>query len=368
MRDDYLTDDEVVEIAETYEETEKASEKSKKASNDSDHYLELVQKNGGDHKKAIFEYCYINNIPFSGDVYDTLVKSGDDEIFVKFPKLYVDTIKADFRFNDVTFFSQLKMENFEFIYQEDFLIAGLPEESRKDREQIIKIIGYDPFQEHPMEDKPQLYRDLTGMLTDSMRKDIPRAKAAVEVVTGYNNIRKYQNRANEIISSGQLDADSQKQLDRLLEMVAKIQKSVNDVSKENGFTNSRSLGSSGKGILSEVMNSIEEHSYDPGVPNYYDVATSKSIEQINDISVKSMLNQVKLTGQEYVEMLAEQNKIVRESQQKMRAMKEALRLAKEAIKKQELLDQLKEEYRKKGISEEDIDEFINREISMWDGR
>ena len=167
-----------------------------------------------------------------------------------------------------------------------------------------------------------------------------------------------------MINNGQLDEDTQKQLDKHLEMIAKIQASVSAVSEKNGFTNSRALGSNGRGMLSDVMNTIDEHMYDPGITNFYDIATSKSIEQISDISFKSMLNQIKLTGQEYVDIISEQNKIVREARSKMRELKEALRIAKSLIVKDKLIEQLRIEYKKKGISEEDIDEFINRELSM----
>ncbi len=364
MTEEMLTDAEVVEVAEAIEEANDQPDNTKSE----DEYLLLVQKYSGDHKHAIFEYCFKHNIAFAEDIFALVTKGGGDEAYAKLPKIYVDTVKADIRFNGITFFDQIKMENFEQIYSEELVVAGLPEESRKDREQIIKIIGYDPFDQHPIDDKPQLYRDLTGMLTDSMRKDIPRAKAAVEVVTGYNNIRKYQNNVNRIINSGQLDDDTQKQLDKQLEMIAKMTTSVLAISEKNGFSNSRALGSNGKGMLSDVMNTIDEHMYDPGITNYYDIATSKSIEQISDISVKSMLNQIKLTGQDYVDILVEQNKIVHEAQSKVREMKEALRIAKSLITKDKLIEQLRKQYQQKGIAEEDIDEFINREYDLWDGR
>ena len=331
-------------------------------------YQKLVQKYSGDHKKALFEYCYTNNIAFSGEAFQLLIRHGDDKTFEQMPQIYIDTINADIRYKDITFFDQLKIDNFEQIYSEDAKLLALTEDDKRNRQQIVNIIGYDPFEKNPIEDKPQLYRDLTGMLTDNMRKDIPRAKAAVEVVLGYNNIRKYQDRVNQFINSGQLDEESQKQLDKLLEMIAKIQASVSATSEKNGFTNSRTLGSNGKGMLSDVMNTIDEHMYDQGITNFYDIATSESIRQIADTSSKSLLAQVKLTGQEYVDIIAEQNKIVREAQSKMRAQREALRIAKSLIKREELIEQLRKEYIKKGISEEDINEFIDREYQMWDGR
>lgn len=362
MTDELLTSDEIVQLAEIEQQID-----SEEENNSDESYSALVKKYSGDHKKALFEYCFINNIVFSDETYNLLTKNGNDEVFAQMPDIYVDTINADIRFSGLTFFDQLKMENFEQIYSEELKLLALTEDDKRNRQQIINIIGYDPFEKNPIEDKPQLYRDLTGMLTDNMRKDIPRAKAAVEVVIGYNNIRKYQDRVNSLINSGSMDEDTQKQLDKHLEMIAKIQASVSATSEKNGFTNSRTLGSNGRGMLSDVMNTIDEHMYDPGITNFYDIATSESIKQISDISVKSMLNQVKLTGQEYVEMLAEQNKIVHEAQQKMRALKEALRIAKSLIVKDKLIEQLRLEYKKKGISEEDIDEFINRELSLRDG-
>lgn len=356
------------EIVQNSSEEQMQEEKQDVSPAKNEYFQNLIKKHNGNYKSAMFEYCFFKNIVFSADILDLLLKNGDDEIFAKMPGVYIDTVNADIRFIGKTFFDQLKIDNFERIYSEEVVTLGLPEESKKDREQIIKIIGYDPFENNPIEDKPQLYRDLTGMLTDSMRKDIPRAKAAVEVVTGYNNIRKYQNRVNQLINSGRIDDETQKQLDNHLGMIAKIQASVSSTSEKNGFTNSRTLGSNGRGMLSDVMNTIDEHMYDPGITNYYDIATSDSIRQISDISFKSMLNQVKLTGQEYVEMLSEQNKIVRETREKMRSLKEALRIAKSMIVKEKLLEQLKEEYKKRGISEEDIEEFINREINMQDGR
>lgn len=323
---------------------------------------------GTQYKKAMFEYCFKHNIPFVGEVYDALMKGKDDDLFDRLPHIYVETIKEDPRYKDITFFDQIHFENFEKIYSESVVMASLSEDDKRNRQQILNIIGYDPFEKNPAEDKPQLYRDLTGMLTDSMRKDIPRAKAAVEVVTGYNNIRKYQDKVNQLINSGQSDEDTQKQLDSLLGMITKIQTSVTSTSEKNGFSSGKTLGNNGHGMLSDVMNTVDEHMYDPGITNFYDIATSQSIQQIADISFKSMFNQVKLTGQEYAEMLVEQNKIVREAQSKMRELKEALRIAKSLIVKDKLIQQLTEEYRKKGISEEDIDEFISREYQMWDGK
>ena len=78
-----------------------------------------------------------------------------------------------------------------------------------------------------------------------------------------------------------------------------------------------------------------------------------------------MIQQVSLSSTDYVEIIAQQEEIVRDAQRKALDATEALRLAKEKITKQALLEELERDYREKGISEEDIKEFIEREISMY---
>lgn len=369
-KDQVVNPEEVSEqiVEEQLEQTEDCNQNddTENLSEDKKFFRSLVEKNQGDYLKSLFEYCFHKNLFFSEKVYNLIVRRTSDEDLAKLPEIYEDGIRNNAHYNSISFFDQLHLENFEEIYSEELKVLSLSEENKKDRQQIVSIIGYDPFEDNLPEDKPQLYRDLTGMLTDGMRKDIPKAKAAVEVVVGYNNIRKYQNRVNALINTPVLSEDEQKQLDKLLEMITKIQNSLNAINDKNGFSNPKSIGSNGRGTLSEVMRTVNEKSYDPGQVNAYDIITSNAIEQIADISNKSILNQVKLSGQDYSDMLAEQAIIVHKAQKKAREAEEGMRLAKAMLKRQELIEKLEQEYKNKGIDEQDIHEFIEREYKMWE--
>ena len=87
-----------------------------------------------------------------------------------------------------------------------------------------------------------------------------------------------------------------------------------------------------------------------------------------EISFRAQLNQVKLSGTDYADILSQQVEIVREAQKTVKDSLEALRICKGKITKQKLLEELEGEYRKKGISEEEIQEFISREYKLWDGK
>lgn len=325
-------------------------------------YDELLKKYEGAHKKALFEYCYKHNIGYVEKLTRSLLTTPGP---LDLPRAYLEA-KKESKFAELTFFEQIRQENFEKIYSEDYSISLLDEEDKKNRLQVIEILGYDPFKDDAPEDQPQLYRDMTGMLTEAMRKDVAKSRAALSIVRGYSNIDKYQRKINEITRSGAIDEETQKQLDQYIKLQKTMQDSINTTAEKNNFT-VKGLGNGGKGMLSDVMNQIEEKGIDEGIPNFYDIATSKSIEEVANISFKAQLNQINLSKTDYVDILTSQCEITRKAQKVASDALEALRLAREKITKEELLDELAEDYRKKGISEKEIEEFVNRELNMYDG-
>lgn len=162
-----------------------------------------------------------------------------------------------------------------------------------------------------------------------------------------------------------IDDASQKTLDQLIKVQKTLQDSINQTAERNNFT-VKGIGTSGQGMLSDVMNRISDYGIDEGVVNFYDIATSRAIEEVANLSFKAQLNQVNLSKTDYADILSQQAQMVKEAQARARDALEGLRLAKEKIKKQRLLDELAKDYRKKGISEKEIEAFINREYRLYD--
>lgn len=360
---DGLSVDDVCSICEV--EFDHLNEDIGEAENNKKIYEALLDKYNKNHRKAIFEYCFLKNIPYHEKLVKKLILGREEKDLESMPKLYVDTIEADPTCKDETFFSQLRQENFEKIYEESNYINSLSEEDRKNRQVVIEIFSYDPFTDELESDRPQLYRDLAGMATEAMRKDVAKQKAAISIVRSYGNIEKYQRKINAIAGQKEISEESQKQLDQFQSLISKIQTSINQTAEKNNFT-VKGIGTNGRGMLSDVMNQIEERGIDEGITNFYDIATSKSIEEVANISMKAQLNQVGLSKTDYADILKAQVEIVRESQTKAKKAIEALRLVKEKIKKQELLEELKADYKKKGISEEEIEEFVKMEYKLYD--
>lgn len=361
-----LTVEEQVAVLQSINEIEQSETAAEPEDPEKKEYDEILARNGGDHKKALFEYCFNNNICYCAEIYKSVTKNMDDGTILNMPHPYIEAIKADDNLSNVTFFSQIRQKNFEELYSNEYSLFSLSEDDKKNRQIVIDIFSYDPFKDDAQEDRPQLYRDLAGMSNEGMRKDIAKQKAALSIVRSYSNIEKYQKKVRELAVGGEMDENSQKQMESYMKVISNIQASVNQTAEKNNFT-VKGIGSAGKGMLSDVMSEISEKGIDEGVTNFYDIATSKSIEEVANISFKAQLNQINLSKTDYSDILTEQCKIVKESQAKAASAMEALRLAKEKIAKQELLDELAIDYKKKGISEKEIKEFISREYKLYDG-
>ena len=193
-------------------------------------YYQNMIEQGASSEDALFDYCYKYNIFYDNQLVRHVLFSSEKAL-EQMPELYIKYLEADPKYSGLTFRSQLKRENFEKVYSEDLSLLSLSEDDKKNRQQIISIIGYDPFKEELPSDKPQLYRDLTGLLTDNLRKDITKQKAAIEIVKNYSTIAKYQNRVSDLLKAGEVDPETQETIDNLLAMIAKIQAIINATSK-----------------------------------------------------------------------------------------------------------------------------------------
>jgi hypothetical protein len=324
-----------------------------------DLFLKLRQKYAGDAEKAFFEYCFRTDLIYDRFAWNSIVSQGS-EYADDLPESYETLIKNDPKYEDKTFFGQIKLSNFIDLTQDDLVEDGLTEQDKEHRTKIIKITGYDPFLEYSLEDRPGMYRSLATMLTEDMKNDVPKQKSAISMVQNYTNLDKYQRKLRLMAESG---TDDTKDYKDLSDMVVKMQTSLNQTGKENNFTGSKAL-SGGKGTLSSVMDKINQDGIDSGQVDYYDIKTSSSFRQVSEESFHGMLDQVKLQDSDYKDVLAGQCKLVREATKVAWEAREELRLLKAQIKKQALLDELAQEYLKKGLSLKDVNDYLDKEYIL----
>ena len=183
------------------------------------------------------------------------------------------------------------------------LEATLSKEDRVHRSKILATYLYDPFENYPVEEKSTLYRSLFMMLDDTISEDLPRQRAALEIVTSYMSLEKLNDKLQEVIQSEDTSKEAADNIAKWSEARAKLASIIEKQARENGFS-MRYAGSAGKGsgTLTGVQKELLEGFDDDILTNYYDVKTSSSIKHISDISSQSIIEQLELGENDYVEI------------------------------------------------------------------
>ena len=324
-------------------------------------YKMILTECEGDHLEALFQLCATNDWYYDDLLAQSITAElASDDIM---PDRYLEVIFNNEEYKGKTFYKQLSRPYFvkmsSFKESED----ELTEEDKQNRNDIKKAFGYDPFETKPISQKSMLYRSLNQMVDPTLNNDLVRQRAAIEIVTNYEEI----DRLDVAIAKLSLTPDdivkNAKDLETLRKMKSDVNKNISMLCKDHGlsakYANSKSRGA---GTLSGIMRDMEDNDYDEGVVNLYDIETSTSIQQCSDISAKSVSTQLKLSDSDYAEMVEEQAIVVRQEIAARKKAEEALRVCKEYLRRQELIADLVQEYKRKGLSTAEIEELITPEL------
>lgn len=94
----------------------------------------IIDKNNGDCRKSVFEYCFLKNLPYFSKIIDQIQKLDENYSCYKILSKYEEYVKNNEEFKDSSFFEQIKIDNFEKIYQEDQIEQQLSDEDKKNRQ------------------------------------------------------------------------------------------------------------------------------------------------------------------------------------------------------------------------------------------
>lgn len=218
-------------------------------------------------------------------------------------------------------------------------------DERLARQRIIKIYKYDPFgEESDLDAKKKMYRDLELMLDENMETNSIKLNGAVSIVKAYRDIRRYEGFIEALERSEDPDI---KQIKAMQEILNYKRDTVLKIAKENGFNTDGKTSGQNKNTLSGRMAEMKKYMYEPGLVDFYGVRTTKSFQEIADISFKSIFDQIALTEGDWKEMITEQSKTIQKQYDEIVNLKEQLRLAYIEIEKNKLSKQ----------AEDDIDDW-----------
>lgn len=204
----------------------------------------------------------------------------------------------------------------------------------RDKQDVIRMLGYDPFEFESTEDKKYLYNRLVDFLDESALEDGFKLQAVIEIVKGFNQIDKINRAITNITNDVSSLASSSGGIKALITSKKDILSTLLKLAEDNGISvKHNNQKSKGAGTLSGIIKTLQEKGFEQSEINLFDIETAKGIRQVADLSNQSIVAQLQFDENDYNNMLIEQREIIQELDTKVIKLEEENRLLKKELMK-----------------------------------
>ena len=176
----------------------------------------------------------------------------------------------------------------------DAYIPEVNEEYKTNRRDVIRMTGYDPFANYPIEeDKPMLYAQIVSFIDEETKNDGMKMNAIIQIVKSFNQISKINDAIDDLSSDTMKLNNNNGTIKQLADTVSKLLSGANALAKDNGisvnFNNSKSKG---QNTLTGKMKELDLIGFRDAKINMYDVDYCKGMQQVAEISSKAQVDQI----------------------------------------------------------------------------
>ena len=198
-------------------------------------------------------------------------------------------------------------------------------EFEKNRKDVIRLLGYDPFEGEKLEDQPLLYSQLIGYLDlGGDNEDMMRTSSAITIVRGFLQQAKLDDKIAKVMANTNANASEMK---TLLDAKKNISATISQLAEQSCLSLKHNKNSSkGENTFTGIVKKLKEINLRDAEVNAFDIGTSEGMRQVADISNASILKQIHLDENDYTEMLGQQREMIVKLQEKANKNEEAVRL------------------------------------------
>jgi hypothetical protein len=203
----------------------------------------------------------------------------------------------------------------------------------RSKDDVLRMLGYDPFEYESDEDKKQLYNRLVDFLDESTLEDGFKLQAVIEIVKGFNQIDKINHAITNITSDVSKLATNSGGIKSLIDSKKNILASLMKLAEDNGISvKHNNQKSKGAGTLSGIIKTLHEKGIESADINIFNIETCEGMRQVADISNKSILEQLMLNENDYSEMIKDQKELINNYDKRLIELEEENRLIKIKLK------------------------------------
>lgn len=190
----------------------------------------------------------------------------------------------------------------------------------KNKNDVIRLLNYDPFEKEDVIDQPFLYSQLLGLLDsgEDGNEDMMRTSSAISIVRGFLQLAKIDDNIANLMSDINNIGTNSATIKSLQESKAKITSVITSLAQDSCISLKHNKNAKkGENTWTGKIKKIKELNLREGEVNGFDMETCKAMRQVMDLSNASIMKTLNLDESEWSDMVAEQRKMITDLQYKL---------------------------------------------------
>lgn len=179
----------------------------------------------------------------------------------------------------------------------------------KNKEDVVRLLSYDPFEKEDIADQPFLYSQLLGLLDSSedANEDMMRTSSAISIVRGFLQQAKIDDTVSKLMSDISKIESNSATIKSLQESKAKITSVITSLAQDSCISLKHNKNAKkGENTWTGKIKKIKDLNLREGEVNGFDLETCKAMRQVMDLSNASIMKTLSLDESEWSDMVAEQ--------------------------------------------------------------
>lgn len=203
------------------------------------------------------------------------------------------------------------------------------EQFEKNKSDVKRLLGYEPFEKERLADQPFLYSQLIGFLdmSEDANEDMMKTSSAITIVRGFLQSAQIDNKITQLMQ----DVDG---LDRnvptikqLQEMKQKLSSIISELAEQSCISQKHNKNAKkGENTWTGKIRKLKEINLREQEVNSFDIGTCEGMRQVADISNASIIKQIRLDENDYTEMVATQRDMIVKLQRELEECEEKARI------------------------------------------
>lgn len=207
--------------------------------------------------------------------------------------------------------------------------VNIKERDKQNEIDVIRILGYDPFENENNKDRKFLFNRLVDMLDDSVVEDNVKLMSVITIVKGFNQVEYVDMAIARITADINNLNNNNGNLKSLIDAKKNLMTTILKACEDNGIsTKFNTNKSKGSGTLTGMIKKLGELNLDESRVNLFDMQTSQGMEQVADLSHASIMKQLQFDENDYADMVAWQKDEIFKMTKEKDKLEEELRLLK----------------------------------------